>query len=135
MAYRLGGERVEIETDGLTIEVQPIVSDTVYRVAVGLAAVYFGTDVPSEMTAAISKLAEFFCAEAQPTWAVVDHRGVIPATLAGMLRFPDILTLGLVAAWTAAFVEEPEAVETAVDKLVPPGPRRDRLNAQLRAVA
>ena len=133
MAYRLGGERVAIEADGLTIEVQPIASDTVYRAAVGLAAVYFGASEPTALSAALSALASFFCVEAQPTWDVVDHRGVIPATPAGMLRFPDVLALELVAAWAQAFVAEP--AETAVDKLVEPGPRRDRLNARLRAVA
>ncbi len=45
---------------------------------------------------------------------------------------PDALVLGLASEWAEAFTYVPE---TAVDKLVPPGPMRDRLNAELRAVA
>ncbi len=132
--YRLTGERATIELEnGPTIEVQPIVSDTVYRTAVGLGSAYFAASDPTAVTAALTALASFFCVEAQPTWDISDHRGIVTPTPAGMLRLPDTMALEMVSDWAGAFVAEP--AETAVDKLVPPGPKRDRLNAQLRAVA
>jgi hypothetical protein len=129
VVYRLNGDRTPLTLDGLTIEVQPVVSDTVYRsiVALGAAAVA----APSNDT--LSAVAVYFCTEAQPTWDIIDHRGIVPATPAGMLRMSDALALGLVSEWAAAFVAEPP--ETAVDKIIPPGEMRDELNRRLKAVA
>ncbi len=134
MAYRLHGERVTLTLgDGPTIEVQPIASDTVYRTVVGLGAAYFAASDPAALSVALERLSTYFCVEAQPTWEMVDHRGAVPATPAGMLRMSDELALGITSKWAEQFVAEPP--ETAVDKLVPEGPLRDRLNAKLRAVA
>jgi hypothetical protein len=134
MAYRLHGERVTLALDdGPTIEVQPIASDTVYRTAVGLASAYFAATDPAALSAALERLATYFCMEAEPTWEMVDHRGTVPATPAGMLRMPDTIALTIMSDWAELFVAEPPA--TAVDKLMPEGPLRDRLNRQLRAVA
>ncbi len=123
MAYRLGGRRVPLTVDGLTIEVQPIVSDSVYRAVVGLGSAFLAE--PS--TDALSTLAACFCLEAQPTWDIIDHRGVVPATPSGMLRLSDVMALEIVSEWAAAFV-----AESAVDKIIPPGKLRNDLNRKLR---
>ena len=129
MAYRLHGERVALTIDGLDIEVQPVSSDTVYRTIVALGSTF----VAEPTTEALSALVSYFCLEAQPTFEVIDHRGVVPATPAGMLRLPDALVVRLALEWAEAFVAEPPA--SAVDKMVPPGEMRDELNRRLRAVA
>lgn len=129
MAYRLAGDRVPLTVDGLVIEVQPIVSDTVYRTVVALGSAFLAE--PS--TDALERLASYFCIEAQPTWEVVDHRGSVQASPTGLLRFPDVLAVGIVSGWAEAFVAEPPS--TAVDEVYPPGPLRDELNRRLRSVA
>lgn len=134
MAYRLPGGRSSVTpAEGCTVEVQDIAAWPIYQTAVGLASAFYAATDPAAEFGALSDLYGYFCLEAQPTWQIVDHRGVVPATPAGMLRLPIELALGMVSEWAEAFVAEPP--ETAVDKLVPPGPMRDRLNKQLRAVA
>jgi hypothetical protein len=134
MAYRLPGSRSSVTpADGCTVEVQDIAAWSIYQTAVGLASAYFAATTPAAEFGALETLYGYFCLEAQPTFEIVDHRGVVPATPSGMMRLPLELGLGIVSEWAEAFVAEPP--ETAVDKLVPPGPKRDRLNAQLRAVA
>jgi hypothetical protein len=133
MAYRLpGGRSTLTPVEGCDVEVTALVVWPLYQTAVGLAAAYFGAPAAGEY-AALERLYGFFCIEAQPTWAIVDHRGAIPATPAGMMRLPIPLAFEMIEQWSAAFVAAP--AETAADKLLPPGPVRDRVNAQLRAVA
>jgi hypothetical protein len=132
MAYRLGGGRsILTPTDGLTVEVQDIVAWPLYHEAVARATAYFTASGPELELAALRRAYAFFCAEAQPTWEIVDHRGIVPATTAGMLRLPVELGLGIILLWSQAFVAEPP--ETAVDKIIPPGELRDSLNRRLRA--
>lgn len=137
MAYRLPGGRVPLSVDGydgLQVEVEPIGAWPVYRAAVELSAAFFAAEsgTAAEFDALLSLYGHFLI-EAQPTWDIVDHRGSVAPTLAGMLRLPVPLAVGLAADWSALFVAEPLA--TAVDKLIPPGEMRDELNRRLRAVA
>jgi hypothetical protein len=134
MAYRLPGGRSSLTpAEGCTVEVSDIVAWPVYYAGVTMASAYFAATEPASELVALERLYGFFCIEAQPTWEIVDHRGAVPATAAGMLRLPLELALGIVAAWTEAFVAEPPS--TAVDEVYPPGPLRDQLNAKLRAAA
>jgi hypothetical protein len=137
MAYRLPGGRVPLTPDGydgLQVEVEPIGAYPIYRAAVELVTAFYAAD---SGTAAEFELLTLtyghFLIEAQPSWAIVDHRGAVHPTPAGMLRLPTELGLALVTDWAALFVAEP--AETAVDKLIPEGPLRDELNTRLRAVA
>lgn len=129
MAYVLHGERAPLTVDDLTIEVAPIVADPVYVAAIGLVVTAL-TAKPDAVQQARRDAYGFFVAEAQPTWAIVDHRGSIPATANGMLRLPDALAFRLIEAWTDLFTAEPPA--TAADAVLPPGPVRDAVNAKLR---
>jgi hypothetical protein len=135
MAYRLPGGRVPLEVDGydgLQVELQPIGAWPVFLHATALSSALFAAEDGSvEQLNALIKSYTHFLTEAQPTWHIVDHRGPVQATVAGMLRLPVALAMGLVVDWSAAFAAEPPA--TAVDKLVPEGPLRDELNAKLRA--
>jgi hypothetical protein len=134
MAYRLPGGRSTLEpVEGLAVEVQDIGAWPIYQAAVSLAAAYFGASGAAAEYAALERVYGYFCAEALPTFEVIDHRGVVPATPSGMMRLPLEIGLGMVSEWAEAFIAEPP--QTAVDKRVPPGPMRDRLNRQLKAVA
>lgn len=143
MTYRLPGGRVPltIETGayaGLSVTVEPIGSWVVYRLVVGRAAAFFAADGPAAELRALSELYAAVIAEAQPAWDIEDHRGQIPPTLNGMLRLPLPLGLQLFDLWTDTFVsiaEEEAEPRSAVDELIPPGPMRDAMNAQLRVVA
>lgn len=137
MAYRLPGGRAPLPiTDGLTIEVERIGAYPVYAAAVSLVSAFYGaeTGTAAEFDA-LRAAYRFFVDEAQPTWEIVDHRGVVHPTADGMLRLDTTLALGCIVAWAEKFTEPPP--ETAVDRLVPPGPMRDRLKAELalKAVA
>lgn len=128
MAYSLAAERVPLTIeDGPTIEVGPILAWPVYYVAVGRFAKYLAAEGPAQL-AALSDLYGFFVAEAQPTWEIVDHRGAIPATSAGMLRLPLDIALKAIEAWIDLFTPK----TSAVDEMVPPGVLRDDLNAALK---
>lgn len=133
MATRLVGSRATVSVDGIEAEVEAVGAWPIYHRAVQLAGAYFAAADAVAEYAALDTLYTFFCAEAQPTWSILDHRGVIACTPAGMMRLPLSFTLGLVAGWAEAFVAPP--LETAVDKLMPPGELRDEMNARLRVVA
>lgn len=137
MAYRLPSGRVTIEVDGydgLQVEVTPIGAWPIYRAAVVLSSAFYAAEAGTAAEFdALRAVYTHFLFEGQPTWEIVDHRGVVPPTVAGMMRLPLPLALGMVTDWTVAFTAEPPA--TAVDKMVPEGPLRDELNRRLRAAA
>jgi hypothetical protein len=126
MAYRLPSERVAIDLDDLTVEVERVAVWAIAAQAVRLLAPVMGE---KRTLADLGALFGFFIAEGQPTWAIIDHRGPIPYTVEGCYRLPLDTISALIVAW-AGTITPPE---TAVDKLVPPSELRDKLNAKLRA--
>jgi hypothetical protein len=130
MAYRLPSERVTLNIeDGPTVEVEKVSADLIYQHAVGLLSACFGAKDGKASAAALTELYTFFVLEAQPTWEIVDHRGPVAATAAGMYRFPSKLGVDICLEWAGTYIEK----ATAVDELIPPSPLRDQLNAKLRA--
>jgi len=130
VAYRLPSARAPVEIeDGPTVEVQSIGAWPIYRTAVGLVSAFLAAK-PAAEGVALRELYAFFVAEAQPTWAIVDHRGPILPTPDGMLRLPLPLALAIIDGWVSTFQPVPEA--TAVDAMIPPGALRDELNKGLR---
>lgn len=125
--HRLPGERVSIGDP--PIEVERLAAWTILRVAIHRMSVFLGTDEPAKEILALRDLYALFMDEAQPTWDLADHKGPIPATPDGMWRLPLPLALSYVDGWTDT-INEPG---TAVDKIIPPGPLRDGLNAELKA--
>lgn len=130
MAYRLASERVEVTVDDLTIEVAPVVAWAVAHRATQLALAYYAATTGDGELRALETVYGFFVVEAQPMWQIVDHRGPVLPTAAGMLRLPIDLGLGLVLQWAATVT--PKA--SAVDAVIPPGPLRDEMNERLRVV-
>lgn len=129
MAYLLAGERVAIETeDGPTIEVGPILAWPIAALAVHRFSKYLTADDGNAQLVALRDLYDYFVAEAQPTFAIVDHRGAVPNTTSGLLRLPLDLTLKVIEAWIDTATPE----TTAVDEVIPPGELRDDLNAALK---
>ncbi len=129
MEYRLPSERVTIEIeDGPTLRVEKVHADLLYQHAVGLASAYLRAK-PAAQMGALSALYSFFLAEAQPTWEIVDHRGPVLPNMDGMVRLPSALGVDICLEWAGTFIEK----ETAVDKMIPPSPLRDQLNAKLAA--
>lgn len=124
--YLLPAERVEISVDKLTAEVAKILSESVYLTAVSLMA----AAVTAPTLERRRDLYGFFVLEAQPTWAIFDHRGPVHPTAAGCLRLPDAIGFRLVEAWIDDFTAQPPA--TAADEILPPGPVRNAVNAKLR---
>lgn len=129
MAYVLDGERVPVTVDDLTIEVRTIGAWAVAQAAASLAAAYDRAKPGQPEADALNALYAFFVAEAQPTWAIVDHRGPVLPTAAGMLRLPVPMAFALIAEWIGTATPK----ESAVDKIIPVGELRDALNAKLRA--
>lgn len=129
MATRLPTERVPVASEDLTAEVTRCASWPIQQNAVRLWAAFLRATGQAELTA-LRELFEFFVAEAQPTWDLVDHRGAVPPTVGGMLRVNHLHALGLVLAWTQTLQVAP--TPSAVDELIPEGPLRDELNRQLR---
>lgn len=136
MAYRLPSERVPLALNGPSVEVERIASWAIRQYAAALATAFYAADGPAAEYSALEKMYGLFMVEAQPTWDIVDHRGPVPVTPAGMMRLPLPLAFEVYEQWSATFegiAEEKPA--TAVDALVAPGALRDELNARLRAVA
>lgn len=129
--YRLPGARVVITIGegafaGAAVEVEPIGTFAIRYVASGLVNAFYAAKDPGAEFVALTKAYELFVDEAQPTWAIADHRGPIPPTADGMLRLPVPLALDIIGQW----IEPPPS---AVDELIPPGPLRDALNEGLKA--
>lgn len=129
MAYDLRPERVEISSGELTVEVSRIGAYPIWVNAVRLASAWAAAKTDQAVILALREVYGTFIAEAQPTWAIIDHRGPVPPTTEGMWRLPVPLAMGLVSEWMDTIVEK----STAVDELIPPSPLRDQLNAKLRA--
>lgn len=128
--YRLPGERrpisiVEGPFGGASAEVETIPSWPLQTTAARLAAAFYAADGPAAEVRALSELYEFFVAEAQPTWALADHRGAIPASVDGMWRLPLDVAMEFVAQW----IQPPASV---VDDVVPAGPVQAELKQRLR---
>jgi hypothetical protein len=140
VTYRLPGGRVSLTIDdgpfvGASVEVEPVGLWLVYVSVVGQAAKALAAESTAERFSALRKVYETFVSEALPSWDIEDHKGRVPPTVLGMFRLPETLALSFIEKWAETFVAEEEQVETAVDKLVPPGDLRDALNARLRSVA
>lgn len=126
--YRIDRERVGLDLDGPSVEVQPIVAWPVFWTGVRLSTAYdIAKDGQSEM-AALESLYAFVASEAQPVWDLADHHGPIPPTALGFLRIELELALKIVAAWLGTL----NPPTTAVDELIPAGGLRDALNADLK---
>lgn len=128
MASQLHAERVPVTLDDLTIEVAPILAWPIAFSVSRLIAVYEAATEGSAEVVALRDLYGTFLEEAQPTWDLIDHRGPIAPTLAGMWRLPLPVALGLIGAWLTTITPP----STAVDEMVPPGPLRESLNTELR---
>lgn len=130
MAYRLPSERVTLTSEtGAAIEVAPVSAWALAFHASGLIAAYNAADPGGAELMALRDLYRFFVAEAQPTWAIIDHRGPITPTAEGMYRLPLDIALPMIGEWIGTLTPK----STAVDEMVPPSPLRDQLNAKLRA--
>lgn len=130
MATRLPSERVPIASEDLSAEVTRCASWPLQQNAVRLWAAFLKATGAAELVA-LRECYEFFVAEAQPTWDLIDHRGPVPATVSGLLRLNHMHVLGLVAEWAGTLQTEPPT--TAADELLPEGPLRDEMNRQLKA--
>lgn len=128
MADDLRLPRVTI-TAGATVEVAPVLAWPLAFQAGRLIEAYQSAKPGAAELVALRDLYGFFIAEAQPTWTIIDHRGPIQPTTEGMYRLPLDVSLPIIAEWMATLIPK----ETAVDKLVPPSPLRDQLNAKLSA--
>lgn len=128
MAYRLPTERVQVTADDLSIEVESVVAWPVAHVAGALVAAFYAASPGDAELNALRDLYGYFLAEAQPSWDIEDHRGRIPTTVTGMLRFPIDVSLRLISEWLATCVPK----STAADEVLPEGPVRDEVNAALR---
>lgn len=142
--WRVPNERVVLDLDGPSVEVAPIRSWAIQFEALALASVFQRASSPEEEYPALKTAYEYFIAEGQPQWDIVDHRGAVPVTARGMLRLPDALASEIVNQWLATFeakAEHPEieglhVVESdapsAVDALIPPGPLQTAVKRRLR---
>ncbi len=130
MATRLLPERVPITSEDLSAEVTRCASWPIQQNAIRLWAAFHRATGAVELPA-LRDLYEFFVDEAQPTWDILDHRGPVPPTVAGLLRLNHLHVAGLIVEWAQTLRVVPES--TAVDELIPAGPLHDELNRQLRA--
>lgn len=132
--YRLPGERVKLDLDGPTVEVEPIRSWMIQTESLALAARLGAAEEGVAEYAALKSLYEFFVAEAQPTWDIGDHRGAIPNTAAGMMRLPLALASSIISQWQDSLPKAPAAdLPSAVD-ILPDGPGKDEVKRRLRSV-
>lgn len=130
MVYRLPSERVLLDVEGPSVEVERIGAWPIHRTALSLMSAFMRATEPGPELAALAELYPFFLGEAQPVWDIADHRGPVPVSVVGMYRLPIPLALRIVDGWLETF--EPDK-PSAVDAVIPPGPVRDALNKGLRA--
>jgi hypothetical protein len=150
------GERVTLDLDGPTVEVERLSSWVVEYEFSRLLDRFNAATGPAAEHAALADVFTRFVLEAQPTWDIVDHRGAVPATTAGLARLPLPIALSIVSLWSltsqgADEVPEDEVPEdarpevpglrlvesdapSAVDAVIPPGPFNRQIKKQLRAV-
>ena len=129
MAYRLPTDRVQVTSGDLTIEVSSVVAWPIAHTTTALVGAFYRAKPGDAEMAALRDLYAYFVLEAQPSWDIVDHRGTVPATAAGLLRLPVETALGLIGEWIGTLIPEP----TVADEVLPDGPVRDEVNAALKA--
>jgi hypothetical protein len=146
--WKVPSERVTLDLDGPSVEVEPIRSWNIHLESLHAWRVVADAEKPEAKYVALTKLYEQFVFEAQPTWDIADHRGPVPTTARGMARIPLDLQLAILAGWVDSYVvaEKPEreplpfsVVESdapsAVDAIFPSGPVNRELKRRLRKVA
>lgn len=151
--WRVPGERVTLDLDGPTVEVERLSAWVVMFECLQLYERFNAASKPEAEYDALTNLYDRFVVEAQPTWDISDHRGVVPNTARGMTRLPTSLALAMVSQWMATFAVSAEEQETAVaprpdipglrlvesqapsavDAVVPPGPLNREIKRRLRA--
>lgn len=134
--WHVPSERITLDLDGPSVEVERLHSWMVQFQVLALAAAYNAAKTPAAEYAALAPLFERFVYEAQPSWSIADHRGAIPCTAGGMARLPIALALQIVTQWLGS-LEIPAEAEppTAIDAIVPPGPVNRELKRRLKKVA
>lgn len=133
MVYRLPGERIRLDLDGPTVEVERIAAPAIRVVVMRDVDLYFKADGEAAQVVALVPVYERFIAEAQPTWDISDHRGPIPVTSSGMLRLGE-LGVRIIVEWVQDSVRVEEVPQSAVDAIIPPGKLNTDLKRRLRSV-
>lgn len=133
--WSIASERITLDLDGPSVEVERLHSWMVQFQVLALAGVYNRAQTSVAEYAALVPLFERFVYEAQPSWSISDHRGAIPCTAGGMARLPIRLGLAMIDRWLESLiVPKPDEAESAVDAVVPPGPANREIKRRLRAV-
>jgi hypothetical protein len=145
--WKVPSERVTLDLDGPSVEVEPIRSWNIHLESLHAWRVVADAEKPEAKYVALTKLYEQFIFEAQPTWDIADHRGPVPATARGMARIPLDLQLAILAAWVDSYGVKQEReplpfsviesdAPSAVDAVFPPStPVNRELKRRLRKVA
>jgi hypothetical protein len=142
--YRLSGERVVLDLDGPSVEVEPIRSWMIqYEVLTLVGRVEAATSSASEYVA-LSNLYDMVAREMQPTWDIGDHLGAVPNTPRGFARLPLDVMSAITDAWLETLNAKEELPEipglhvvesdapSAVDEVIPPGPFNREVKKRLR---
>lgn len=145
--WRVSSERIRLDLDGPSVEVEPLRSWMIQTECLLLAQRLKDADEGAAEYVALTNLFEFVVREAQPQWDIVDHLGAVPATARGMARLPVALALEICDEWTATLDARPERdaipglrlvesdAASAVDAVVPAGPLRREIKRRLRKAA
>lgn len=131
--WQVPGERITLDLDGPSVEVERLRSWPVQYQVLALAAAFNAANTPATEYAALVPLFERFVYEAQPSWSIADHRGAIPATAAGMMRLPLPLGVAMVTQWLES-LPVPAAQPSAVDGARLPEPVKREIKRRLQAV-
>jgi hypothetical protein len=134
MAYRLPGGRVSLDLDGPPVEVERVASPLIHQLGLNRLAAVISAKTTGARASALLELYELVIGEAQPTWEVLDHRGVVLPTASGMSRLPMELGLAIATGWLETLVVEEQQPASAVDAVIPPGKARNEIKRRLRAV-
>lgn len=107
MAFQVG-ERASLVIDdgpwtGVTCDVDTIDSLPTYQLTLFLADTYAKAEGMGPGLAALRALYEHFASLARPVWNVVNPRGPVPPTVAGMLVIPIPLVIALIDLWTETY--------------------------------
>lgn len=143
--WRVSDERVQLDLDGPSVEVEPLRSWMISAELAVLAQKVQDAAEGAPLYVALLELFERFIYEAQPVWDIADHHGPVPYTAHGMARiFP--LSVQIVEQWRETIDAKPERealppdlrlvesdAPTAVDALIPPGALNREIKKRLRA--
>ena len=137
--WRIPGERIALDLDGPSVEVERLRSWSIQFEGLSLLARFMAASKQQDEYLALNALFEHVVREAQPQWDIVDHLGAVPTTARGMARLPLDLGLSIASLWleTLVAVEKKEAEAeppSAVDALIPPGPMNREIKRRLRSV-